>query len=177
MKIPFLQNSRVHLCKLDIEDISEAYLRGVNNQDLDFYTTHALYPKNKKELENYLVEKQNNRDIWLGIYSASAQTHIGNIELFQFNNQTRSAKFAILLWDELGKGFAREASTLLIDHAFKSIGLNRIELGVHAENERAIKLYQSLGFIQEGILRQAGYKGGKYFDVIHMSILSRDYLK
>ncbi|MBB4006391.1 RimJ/RimL family protein N-acetyltransferase [Rhizobium taibaishanense] len=51
------------------------------------------------------------------------------------------------------------------------IGLHRVELDVHADNDRAIRLYESVGFVREGVAREAVRIDGRFVDVIHMAIL------
>ncbi|WP_156591080.1 GNAT family N-acetyltransferase [Agrobacterium vitis] len=51
------------------------------------------------------------------------------------------------------------------------IGLHRVELDVHADNTRAIRLYESVGFLREGVARDAVRIDGRFVDVIHMAIL------
>ncbi|MEO7547390.1 MAG: GNAT family N-acetyltransferase [Ramlibacter sp.] len=73
-----------------------------------------------------------------------------------------------------GRGLGRQLITRLLDWADKWAGLQRIELWVHVDNERAITLYRSLGFVQEG--RHAGYalKNGRYVDSLSMARLHPD---
>ncbi|MGV1949533.1 GNAT family N-acetyltransferase [Agrobacterium vitis] len=52
-----------------------------------------------------------------------------------------------------------------------AIGLHRVELDVHADNDRAIRLYESVGFVREGVARDAVRIDGRFVDVIHMAIL------
>ena len=64
---------------------------------------------------------------------------------------------------------------LLLQYGFKRLGLNSIQLGVNAENKRAIKSYKNAGFIVEGKRREFIYVNNKFNDMIFMSILSNDY--
>ncbi len=49
-------------------------------------------------------------------------------------------------------------------------GLSRVELTVHADNMRAIKLYANLGFVLEGVKHEARRIDGQYKDVVLMAI-------
>jgi putative acetyltransferase len=70
-----------------------------------------------------------------------------------------------------GRGLGRRMMARLLDWADNWAGVLRIELLVHADNERAIALYESLGFVQEG--RHVGYalKNGRYVDSFSMARL------
>ncbi|MHB0953534.1 MAG: GNAT family N-acetyltransferase [Allorhizobium sp.] len=55
----------------------------------------------------------------------------------------------------------------------QDIGLRRVELDVHADNERAIRLYERVGFVREGVARDAVLIDGRYIDTIMMSVIYR----
>jgi putative acetyltransferase len=50
-------------------------------------------------------------------------------------------------------------------------GMTRIELQVRADNGRAIRLYERMGFEREGMLRRAMRFDGAYYDALQMSLL------
>jgi RimJ/RimL family protein N-acetyltransferase len=64
---------------------------------------------------------------------------------------------------------------LLLRHGFCTLNLNRIFLRVFAENKRAIRTYEKVGFVHEGRLRQAVYKNGAYSDILYMSVLREEW--
>ncbi|MBP1772140.1 MAG: putative acetyltransferase [Holophagaceae bacterium] len=69
-----------------------------------------------------------------------------------------------------GRGIGRQLLAACIAKAF-SQGITRIELEVRADNQRAIRLYERMGFVQEGRLRQAFRLDGASFDALLMSLL------
>ena len=52
-------------------------------------------------------------------------------------------------------------------------GFVRVELDVHADNARAIALYDKVGFAREGMARDAVFVDGEYRDAINMAIVDR----
>lgn len=70
-----------------------------------------------------------------------------------------------------GRGLGRRMIERLLDWADNWGGVLRVELHVHADNERAMALYRKLGFVEEG--RHKGYalKGGRYVDSFSMARL------
>lgn len=101
---------------------------------------------------------------------------LGHVGLYKIDHRVRSAEFAIMVGakDHWGKGLGRKVTTFIMNWGFTELNLHRMGLSVLATNERAIKLYVSLGFIEEGRLRAAQFKGGKYIDVIMMSMLENE---
>jgi RimJ/RimL family protein N-acetyltransferase len=75
----------------------------------------------------------------------------------------------------LGKGYGREALALLLDYAFRIRNLRRACLHVSAFNERAIRAYRALGFVEEGRLRQHEWDGAEYGDVLSMALMRDDW--
>jgi RimJ/RimL family protein N-acetyltransferase len=49
----------------------------------------------------------------------------------------------------------------------------RVELDVHADNARAIALYEKVGFVREGVARDAVLVDGEYRDAIYMALVDR----
>lgn len=74
-----------------------------------------------------------------------------------------------------GKGYMREALTAALHWGFQNMELNRIDAQVNPENEPSVRSLSHLGFQQEGLLREAGYWGGKYHDFFQYSLLRKDW--
>lgn len=70
-----------------------------------------------------------------------------------------------------GRGVGRALLTRLLDWADNWAGVLRVELHVHADNERAMALYQSMGFVQEGHHKAYSLKNGRYVDTFSMARL------
>ena len=64
---------------------------------------------------------------------------------------------------------------LLVQHGFETLNLNRVALRVFANNARAIRCYEKVGFVHEGRMRQAHYDQGEYIDILWMSILRDEW--
>ncbi|MND38455.1 putative acetyltransferase YhhY [compost metagenome] len=68
------------------------------------------------------------------------------------------------------RGIGRRLITVVLDAA-RAAGMHRIELNARVENERAIALYEKVGFQHEGIARHAVKIDGRYFDSVKMGLL------
>jgi RimJ/RimL family protein N-acetyltransferase len=76
-----------------------------------------------------------------------------------------------------GRGLGRQILEELIRIAFEQLGAHRLWLDVLEHNARARHLYNILGFVQEGVLREAFYCDGKHYSLILMSLLDREYAR
>jgi diamine N-acetyltransferase len=75
----------------------------------------------------------------------------------------------------LGQGYGREAIGLMLDWAFRIQNYERIWLDTWATNERAIRCYQSLGFVEEGRQRRHLFVDGEYVDAVLMGLLREEW--
>jgi len=102
---------------------------------------------------------------------------IGHVALYRLDHRLGIGEFAILLGDRSawGKGLGRAATRWMCEYGFQQLNLRRITLSVLATNERAHRLYTSLGFVEEGRLRQAQLKNGAFVDVILMAAFREEF--
>ncbi len=82
------------------------------------------------------------------IIEKGADRPIGTIGLSAIDEQTGEAEYGILIGEPTarGKGLAREASDLILRHAFDDLGLASVRLELFADNAPALRLYRALGF-------------------------------
>ena len=64
---------------------------------------------------------------------------------------------------------------LALQYAFMELGMQRVSLGLHAYNERALKSYEKAGFKLEGRTRQDMLREGKRTDSLWMGILREEW--
>jgi RimJ/RimL family protein N-acetyltransferase len=74
-----------------------------------------------------------------------------------------------------GQGYGTEAINWALDWAFRNAGLHRVELNVLGWNSRARKLYERIGFREEGRRRECLFKDDKWWDEVHMGILRKEW--
>lgn len=102
---------------------------------------------------------------------------MGFCNLWGANLKNRSAMLGILLGKPYwGHGFGSEALALLLDYAFTELNFHRVELGVFAFNQRAIHVYQKVGFREAGRRRQTLFRAGQWHDEVIMDLLQDEYL-
>ncbi len=88
-------------------------------------------------------------------------------------------KRIVLQREVQGQGVGRECVRLLKRMAFTDLHAHRFWLDVKSLNERALALYRSEGFVEEGRLRESvrlmGDGADGYDSLIVMSMLDREY--
>jgi ribosomal-protein-serine acetyltransferase len=73
-----------------------------------------------------------------------------------------------------GRGLVTKAVRTVVEHAFRDLGLHRLEIRCAVGNARSRAIPQRLGFRQEGILRGAERAAGRHLDVAVYSRLATD---
>jgi [ribosomal protein S5]-alanine N-acetyltransferase len=101
---------------------------------------------------------------------------IGTALLFRWEQASARAELGYVLGRaQWGRGLMREALSALLDHAFNTVALNRIEAEVHPANTASLALLARLGFAQEGVLRERWAVKGQTYDVVAHGLLRREW--
>jgi RimJ/RimL family protein N-acetyltransferase len=131
-----------------------------------------------EDLGDWLAFHRNRNDevLWV-IADRPDDRCIGHVGLYQIDYRIGKAEYAIMIGDKTmwNRGIGHLVTKTVVEYGFKQLNLHRISLEVLATNERALHLYQKIGFQQEGVLRDCQYKNGNYIDVIMMSILEAEW--
>jgi RimJ/RimL family protein N-acetyltransferase len=102
----------------------------------------------------------------------------GHIQLLGIDLVNRSARIGrVLVGDKnfRNKGIGREMINAIVEIAFETFKLHRVDLGVFDFNKSAIACYEKAGFKIEGILRDCRKVNDEYWSLINMSILEEEY--
>jgi RimJ/RimL family protein N-acetyltransferase len=107
---------------------------------------------------------------------------IGMMFLAEIDGWSRSARIQVILGEKYrGRGYSRDAMPRVMTYGFASppvgLGLERIWVAVPEKNHRTREVYQSLGFVPEGVFREALWDADeqKYQDRYVFGLLSDEY--
>lgn len=177
-KMAFAEGSRVALRPLERADLNERYLSWLNDPEVTRYTETGIFPSTAEDLENYFRSVTGSKnDVMLAVVDKKSGRHIGNVKLGPIHWLHRRATFGILIGDKefWGKGVGLEATRLMVEYGFERLNLHRIDLGVFAEHEAAVRCYKQAGFKIEGRMREDLFLGGEYKDRLRMGLLRSEY--
>lgn len=76
-----------------------------------------------------------------------------------------------------GQGYGRDVMELLLRYAFDELNLHRLGLTVFSYNENAVGLYEQMGFLHEGTVREYGKRDGKRYDKLLYGILRSEWIR
>lgn len=112
----------------------------------------------------------------LAVIDRATDECVGEVVLNDWSSDDESCNFRVLIGPRgRGRGLGTEATALLLDHAFSTLPLHRIELEVYAFNPRARHVYERSGFVVEGTRRDAFVFDDERIDAIVMSILRPEW--
>ena len=177
MKAPSLESDRLKLIPLGLAHHTVSYVIWMNDPEVNkFLESGGDYTLDK--LYAFLKEVERANILFWAIHLKESNKHIGNIKIDPINLKHRYAEYGIMMGDrdEWGKGYAKEASILVLNFCFsKKIDLRKVNLGVHAKNTGAVELYKKIGFNEEGRFKNHVETNDGYDDVIRMAIFNSKY--
>ena len=101
---------------------------------------------------------------------------VGEVVLYEWDAHARSCTFRTLIGPRgRGRGLGTEATRLIVGYGFEHLGLHRIELEAYGHNARALRVYEKVGFVVEGVRREADLRDGEWVDWVVMGLLDRDW--
>lgn len=131
----------------------------------------------ENQLDWYHKLKGDRSRFVFAICLAESDEHIGNAGLGNIDYVHRHAMLNIFIAGEShrGKGVGSQATRLLLEFAFNRLNMNKVHLRTSARFAQAVKMYESLGFVREGVMRQHYFSNGAYEDKIIYSILKSEF--
>ncbi|HUF38048.1 MAG TPA: GNAT family protein [Anaerolineales bacterium] len=170
---------RIRLRRPEREDLP-LFVTWLNDQEvragLSMYLPIGL-AEEEHWFEEMIRRPQEERGLAVEIPHGEGWRPIGSTSLFSFDWRIRSAEFGILIGDKTvwDQGYGTEVTQLMLDHAFGTLNLNRLQLRVNATNLRASRAYEKAGYTLEGTLREAVFDDGVYSDLHLMSVLRSEW--
>lgn len=169
---------RVRLRAIEREDVP-TFVRWFNDPEVRRHLMLFFVPLSLAQEERWFESQLDQKDYILAIEALVGQdwVHIGNVGLHNIDYKNGKAAFGIVVgekahWDQ---GYGTEATHLIVEFAFRTLRLNRVELEVFGDNARAIRCYEKVGFRHEGTKRRAIFQDGNYRDVLLMGILAEEF--
>jgi len=176
-QLPVLTGGGVKLRELRITDASSLFLLLTTDEVTRFISPP---PSSVEGFERFIDWTQRQREA--GTYACFAVTLAGHdtaIGLFQVRDlaigfDTAEWGFAIgsPFW---GTGVFEDAAALVLEFAFESLGVRRLEARAAVENGRGNGALRKIGAIPEGILRRTLPKNGVYLDQLMYALLREEW--
>lgn len=169
--------SRLVLRSLQPSDRSEKYLSWLNDAEVQQYSRRHGRTFTMTDIDAFLAEAQNSPDYFLAVIVKDTGAHIGNLSLNAVDVKNSSAEISIMMGDRdyWGKGLATEAVELATQVGFSQLKLHR--LWAESPNPAFNAIMKKLGWIKEGVRREAFLLDGTYCDHVCWSLLVHEWKK
>ena len=174
-----LENDNMYLRTLVKEDVTEEYIDGLNDIEVNRYLVNVRRQTQTMEsVEKFVVFNQEDRSSMLfGIFIKDVvNPYVGTVRISEMDFFHYSASIGICLFARRAwkKGYGSQSINLIKDYLFASVGLYYLEAGIYSENTNSINLVKRAGFSERYRVKNKfrhidSFKDAIYFVAINTS--------
>ena len=175
----FIEGELIDLCVPTKEFAEKSdWYSWLNDPTTTRYLDHGLFPNNPTRQVDFYETNKNSRLI---LIISDKQNYVGAVNLSSIDLTSKQAVLGMVLSRK--KNFKMlpflglEAIARITEHAFKVMGLNRLNSGQHVDLDGWQQRKEILGYRIEGIKRKAFVKGREVADIMISSLIYDDYLR
>ncbi len=174
--VPVLENGNLRLRPPRIEDVEARFALG-NSPEIEHMlgiNPDEFAPLTLEGARAWVERNMAMKNMWMIDFDDRL---IGNAFLHSFDMHDRRATLALGILDPtlLGQGLGTRVLHMMLGWAFENRNLHRVSLRVLAYNRRAIAAYKKVGFVREGVEREAALVGSDRHDDWLMGLLKSEY--
>ena len=176
-RLPFLCGSRVVMRELRRSDAMSLFAM-LNSEEVSRFISPP--PSTIEGFERFidwtLRQRIAGAYVCFAVTLSDDDTAIGLFQVRQLEADFGTAEWGFALGSAYwGTGLFQEAAELVLQFAFETIGVHRLEARAAVQNGRGNGALRKLGAIQEGVLRKSFHKNGEYVDQALWAILADDW--
>jgi ribosomal-protein-alanine N-acetyltransferase len=175
--LPVLAGKRVTLRQLRASDAPSLFAMLTTEEVSRFISPP---PTTVEGFEKFIAWTLRMREV--GSYACFAvtlegsDTAIGIFQLRELEPGFGTAEWGFAIGAEFwGRGIFTEGAELMMQFAFETVGVHRLEARAAVKNGRGNGALRKIGAVQEGLLRRSFLKNGEYLDQVLWSILDEDW--
>jgi RimJ/RimL family protein N-acetyltransferase len=175
--LPVLTGSRVTLREMRVSDATSLFAMLTTEEVARFISPP---PTTVEGFERFIMWA--NRERAAGTYACFAivphgmDTAIGIFQVRQIEPAWGTAEWGFAIGSPFwGTGAFSDGAKLVLDFAFDTIGVHRLEARAAVQNARGNAALRKLGAMQEGVLRRSFLRNGQYLDQALWAILDEDW--
>ena len=175
---PTLETTRLRLRPFTDADAEALYALHSNAQVLRYWDSPPWTDRSRAErfiaaCREMAEEATGAR---LAIDRAADGAFLGWCSLARWNPDYRSASLGYCLGEAAwGQGYATEAAHALLQWAFDTLDLNRVQAEADTRNAASARVLEKLGFVREGTLREDCVVNGDVSDSWVYGLLEREW--
>lgn len=172
----FLHGDTVTLRTVEREDLD--FLRANRNDPAIRRSLGYFAPTNEPATEQFFEDVIGDEDCVnvLVCDDDREDPRVGLVSLFEIDE--RAGRGELACWiapDAQGNGYATDATATMAGYAFEERRLHRVRARANAANEPSRAALESVGFVEEGRKREAGFVDGDHVDIVHYGLLAEEW--
>lgn len=171
-----INGQRVRLRLATVADASAmvAAMEPSTTQNLQFFSEPTDLHRQVEYLQRMTLSPS---DVLFVIERLEDNAIVGTTGLHEIDSHIKLARLGVLIFrtSDRSHGYGDEALRLIIEFAFRELGLNKVIVNPFKKKNGHTAYFESLGFRVEGELREEYLLNGAYHNLIRMGLLAREW--
>jgi len=176
--LPTLEAPRVRLRWLTERDVDALFAIFSDQDMMRYWSSTAMQQRSEAEELLLRIHRQfaEKSAFQWGIERKDDGELLGTCTLFNIHVANMRAEIGYCLRStHWRKGYMSEALAALIEHAFATLKLRRLEADVDPKNAGSLGILDRMGFRREGLLRERWNVGGEIQDSVFLGLLAHEW--
>lgn len=174
--LPLLSSPHVTLREVRLDDASALLM--LSTEEVSRFISPP--PATVEGLERFiswaLRERERGSYACLAVVPQGMSTAVGLFQLRALEPGFSTAEWGFAIGAAFwGTGVFVEGARLVLDFAFDTAGVHRLEARASRANGRGNGALRKMGAVQEGVLRRSFFRHGRYHDQLMWSLLAEDW--
>ena len=175
--LPVLSSAAVTLRELRVEDAA-SLLAMISTEEVSRFISPP--PTTVEGFERFIRwairERERGNYACFAVVPNGLTAAIGLFQVRALDPGFTTAEWGFALGSSFwGTGVFRNSARLVLDFAFETVGVHRLEARASVANGRGNGALRKIGGVQEGVLRRSFQRHGTYHDQVLWSILAEDW--
>lgn len=176
---PFLGSEEVSLRPVEPSDYKLIH-EWINRRDFSQHLFYGQLPMNIEQVERMFreqIESSSNVVFMIEVSIGRGNVTVGITGFYDIDSRSRNADFRLHIGeaDWRSRGLGTKVVKLMLFYGFDTLNLHRVGLGVTADHERAVRLYEGAGFHFVGTFRDRMFRYGEYHSARFYDMLRDEY--
>ncbi|HEY3314059.1 MAG TPA: GNAT family protein [Bacillota bacterium] len=154
-----------------------AVLAGFNEEEV-MHRFGPHFPYGEAYWESFLENiARSERDKAFVVCDKVHRKVIGLIQLHSIHARNRTADVFINMFapEFTGDEYEADALRVILRYLFEQLNFHRISTWLHEDNERAIRIGESVGFVREALLLEENFRDGHFTNAYIMRCLISEF--
>ena len=176
-----IESKKAYIVPFDIDHAkSRKYLKWLQDYEIIKTLNLLSYIEKKvsqKQLEDYFVSLNKDQSCkFFALYEKEKDTFIGTVKVSKIDLKLGIADIGIMIGEKIfwGKGIAQDILQFVCIYCFDKYNLRKLTCGLMSNNIAMRKVFEKLGFRQEGRFRKVDLFEGDYIDHIYMGCFKNE---